>query len=202
MRKRVLAARDGLDETTRRVASHRIVERVLARKEFLHATGVHCFISLPGEVNTEAIFEACWKLGKATYVPYLDRKVGRLGWARRKPGDVLATGALKVREPTPENRAAVSLEAIDLLLVPGVAFDRNGNRMGYGKGYYDEFFSRLAVNSVVNLRQEKILAGIFPVKIGLAFSVQIVEAVPQDPWDIKMDVILTEFGEIEPDSPS
>lgn len=202
MRKRVLAARDGLDETTRREASHRIVERVLARREFLNASGVHCFISLPGEVDTEAIFEACWNLGKATYVPYLNREERRLGWARRKPGDALTAGALNVLEPRPENRAAVPLEAIDLLLVPGVAFDRDGNRMGYGKGYYDDFCNRFAENSVVKLRQGNDLAGIVPVRIGLAFSVQIVDAVPQDPWDRRMDVILTELGEFEPDPPS
>ena len=201
MRKQVLATRDGLDDATRREASHRIVERVLARKEFLRASGVHCFISLPGEVNTEAIFQAAWNLGKSTYAPYLNREEGRLGWARRKPGDALAAGALKVPEPTPENRAAVALEAIDLLLVPGVAFDRNGNRVGYGKGYYDEFLCRIAENSVKSGLGNN-LAGNSPVKIGLAFSVQIVEAVPQDPWDKKMDVILTELGEIEPDSPS
>lgn len=202
MRKRVLAARDGLVETTRREASRRIAERVLARKEFLDASGVHCFISLPGEVDTEAIFEACWNLGKATYVPYLNRKEGRLGWARRKPGDALEAGAFNVLEPTPKNRAAVSLEAIDLLLVPGVAFDRAGNRMGYGKGYYDDFIDRIAERSVVKMRQGKNRAGKSPVMIGLAFSVQIVEAVPQDPWDKRMDVILTELSEIEPNPPA
>ena len=199
LRRGALAARDALSAKTRREASRRIVERVLARPEFIAASGVHCFISLPAEVDTRAIFEACWDMGKIAYVPYLVKEEGRLGWASRSRGETLVSGEMNVMEPTPENRVPVPLEDIDLLLVPGVAFDRMGNRLGYGKGYYDNFIGRFSLNNVVKTTQKKIPAGNVPPTIALAFSVQIVNAVPQDPWDRKMDVVLTESGAWTPE---
>jgi 5-formyltetrahydrofolate cyclo-ligase len=171
---------------------------VLSRPEFINASGVHCFISLPEEVDTEAIFEACWSMGKATYVPYLIGGERRLGWARRARGDRLVAGKMNLLEPAPENRGPVPLAAIDLLLVPGVAFDRNGGRLGYGKGFYDKFLGSFSNTDVLDKRNKSSQRRISPCKMGLAFSTQIVDTVPRESWDIGMDVVITEMGEWEP----
>lgn len=196
LRRQLLAARDALDESTRGKASLSIQEHVLTRTEFVNASGVHCFISLPGEVNTEGIFEACWDMGKSTYVPYQIRDEGRLGWAQRRRGDKLVAGSMNVLEPTPENRRQPPPRTIDLVLVPGVAFDRQGNRIGYGKGFYDEFLARIDENAVVSDKNNDSSWSKRVAIWGLAFSVQIVDAVPQDPWDKRMEAVLTEVGDI------
>jgi 5-formyltetrahydrofolate cyclo-ligase len=195
LRQRILQARDGLEESQRLEGSRRIVERVVSRNDFFAASGVHCFISLPGEVNTQGIFEACWSMGKAVYVPYVMRGERRLGWARREQGDALVTGQMNLQEPLPENRREAPLEEIQLLLIPGVAFDRKGRRLGYGKGYYDKFLGQFPQLDVSNRRKTAQLREKSPPKIGLAFSVQIVDAVPQDSWDLAMDAVVTELGE-------
>lgn len=199
LRQRILQARDALNESQRQEGSRRIVERVVSRSDFIAASGVHCFISLPGEVNTEGIFEACWSMGKSVYVPYLIHGERRLGWARRERGDALVAGQMNLLEPLPENREEAPLREIQLLLVPGVAFDRKGGRLGYGKGYYDKFLGLFPQFDVSNSRNTTLSGTNSPPKIGLAFSVQIVDAVPQDSWDLIMDAVVTELGELGPE---
>lgn len=197
LRSKALAARRAMTPQARREASRRIVAHVLEHPDFLRAGGVHCFISLPEEVDTQGIFEACWRLGKRTYVPYQLPGEGRLGCARREPGDPLTPGPMNVPEPAAERRAPAAPEEIDLVLAPGVAFDREGNRMGYGKGYYDSFLSQIATNSVQNANMNTGRARQGVAIIGLGFWVQIVPTVPRDSWDIQMDVTLTERGPLE-----
>ena len=201
LRRKVLAARRAMTPQARNEASRRIVAHVLEHPQFLRAAGVHCFISLPEEVDTQGIFEACWRLGKRTYVPYQLPGKDRLGCARREPGDALVPGRMNVLEPAePKNldlaRAQGATEEIDLVLAPGVAFDREGNRMGYGKGYYDSFLTQFATNSVQNANiHARARQGVAIIALG--FWVQIVPSVPRDPWDIKMDDTLTERGPLE-----
>ncbi len=93
-------------------------------------------------------------------------------------GDNLQEGAFGIYEPAGE---PVGIENMDAVIVPGVAFDRLGNRLGRGKGYYD-----------------RLLRNFCHTKIGVAFSCQIVDTVPHEPHDIKMDMIITEKEIISP----
>jgi len=193
LRKEVLARREALGGSARRSASRRIAEQVLALPEFRSARGVHCFISLPGEVDTAAIFAACADAGKDTYVPYQIQAERRLGCARWRQGEPLVTGPFGVREPLPERWEPVDLGAIDLVLVPGAAFDRRGNRLGYGMGYYDGFLRGLAERHGAAGWAAPGLIG-RPRSVALAFAVQVVDAVPTEPWDVRIPSLLTESG--------
>ncbi len=104
-------------------------------------------------------------------------------WA---PGEALITGRFGLSEPPPHADIAVP----DVILVPLAAFDRHGNRVGYGKGFYDRALARL---------DQAVPPG--PRAIGLAFSVQAVDEVPAEPHDRPLDGILTEAGLFRPGDP-
>ena len=86
----------------------------------------------------------------------------------------LATGAYGIKEPT--GKLFTDYTTIDFIAVPGVAFDRNGNRLGRGKGYYDRLLPRIPQ----------------AYKVGICFKFQIVEEIPAEPFDIRMDEIITQ----------
>ena len=191
LREALLARRDALPGTHRAAASVAIQRRIESLPVFRRATGVHCYVSMRTEVETEGIFRACWARGKSTFVPFQIREPRALGWALRKPGDRLPPGSFGVPEPEPERRSPENGKKIDLILVPGVAFDRRGNRLGYGKGFYDLFLSSL-LKTGVKMEDH---ASHSPAIVGLAFSLQMVDSIPQDSWDVSMEKVVTE-GEI------
>ncbi len=193
LRRRMRHARESMGQAERERASAAILRNLLACPAFQEARGVHCYLSLLGEVDTAGIFAACAELGKKTWIPFVDRSPhparSRLGWAPWRPGDPLVTGELGVPEPLPEVReTGPPPETIDLVLAPGLAFDRRGGRLGYGKGYYDDFLARL-------LRREKSRGR--PLLAGLAFALQIAAFVPMTARDIPMNWIVHESGWVE-----
>ena len=139
---------------------------------------VALFASLRGEVDTLPVIELCWSAGKQVLLP---RVLGgrRLEFAICEPGEPLISGPLGVREPG-EGATVSALDEADQVLVPGVAFDRGGGRLGRGRGYYDRALAGLQGGS----RR--------PLLTGIAFAFQVVEGVPVDPLDVRVDEILTE----------
>ena len=192
LREALLARRDALPAAERAAASLAIQRRIESLPVFQRAAGVHCYVSMRTEVETEGIFRACWTRGKSTFVPFQIREPKGLGWALRKPGDRLPRGPFGVPEPEAERRKLETEDTIDLILVPGVAFDRSGSRLGYGKGFYDLFLSSLLKTRV---KQEEDYFRHNPAIVGLGFSLQLVDSIPQDIWDVRMEKVVTE-GEI------
>jgi 5-formyltetrahydrofolate cyclo-ligase len=190
LRKAVLARRAAMTPEARAAASRRIVERLVTLPEFTAAEGVHCFVSLAEEVDTEPVFRACWEAGKRTFIPYQIPARGVLGLARREPEDKLIAGPFNVPEPPPHRREEEPRGEVDLVLVPGVAFDRAGHRLGYGKGFYDDFLTSIARGGVKDEWKVRRSSGV--AVIALVFAVQIVDSVPADPWDVTLPAILTE----------
>jgi 5-formyltetrahydrofolate cyclo-ligase len=182
LRQRVLARRDALSAGERTAASAKIRERLLTLPEFRNAKGVHGFVSFVEEVDTAPIMAECVAAGKSIYLPYITPARDRIGCALWGPEDSLVPGPFGTQEPPPESRGPVDLAAIDLVLMPGVAFDRYGGRLGYGKAYYDHFLAEVAA-----------LRGTMPTLVALAFSVQIVEAVPRNAWDVSIPQVITEW---------
>jgi 5-formyltetrahydrofolate cyclo-ligase len=177
-------------------ASHKIAALLFDLPEFQAARGVHCFLSVPGELDTAPIFAACAAAGKATYVPVQLKAERRLACVAWQPGDPLVEGPYGIREPLPGHRPPVDVAAIDLVLAPGAAFDRGGNRLGYGMAYYDSFLKSLAdLHGNAGWAAPNWIAQ--PNVIALAFAVQLVPEVPVDPWDIRLPAVLTEQGLIQ-----
>ncbi len=192
LRKQVLAQRASLGADERVARTAQVHRALFALPAFQAARGVHCYLSMAGEVDTAPIFKACHAAGKVTFAPFQDQGTGQLGVARWSPGDPVALGALKV--PEPARHDPVALEEIDLVLVPGVAFDRKGNRLGHGKGYYDQFLAALRAHFAKN----DVLSDATLDFVALAFEFQWLAAVPHEPWDIPMDAIVTEAGVLVP----
>ena len=188
LRKKIGARRRALSAMDRRAFSSAILTRLKTQPDFQTASGVHCFVSLPDEVETQAIFETCWKANKRTFIPYQIPAENRLGWCERRPSDHLEAGPFGVSEPPRDRIGPENPAGIDLVLAPGLAFDRTGGRLGYGKGYYDRFLNELGFP-----RPDPGIKRVRPIVVlGLAFSLQIVDRIPREAWDIPLSGWITE----------
>lgn len=140
-------------------------------------TELAAYSSLPGEVDSKSFFELAHSAGKRLLLP---RILGDdLEFVRVSEGEELVPGRYGIDEPRPE-RSARRIDPAAIVLVPGIAFDFEGGRLGRGAGYYDR-----ALASIRLVSEETIF-------VGVGFQSQIVERVPMDPHDVRMDGVLTE----------
>lgn len=148
-----------------------ILRRLAVHPRFTAASTVLLYHSLPDEVNTHD-FIPYWGTQKRLLLPVVEND--EIVLRQFKSGQKLHTGRFGIQEP--DGEPFEDYASIDLAIVPGVAFDRKGNRLGRGKGYYDRLLSRMAHTDVYRL--------------GICFPYQLVESVPTDAHDIAMDEIL------------
>ncbi|MFA6489827.1 MAG: phosphoribosylglycinamide formyltransferase [Candidatus Micrarchaeia archaeon] len=157
-----------------------IMEHVVHMPEFVSAKKILLYASKGSEAHTDGIMQTALAFGKSVALPVTKKesKALELYWVGMLSG--LKAGAFGILEPpeNPEQKAAP--EEMDLVIVPGVSFDRRGHRIGYGMGYYDSLLSKMKCP-----------------KIGLAYEVQIVPHVPDEPHDVAVDKIVTEKGIID-----
>jgi len=182
LRREVLARRDSLPADARAAASAAIAERVAALPEFVAAGAVLLTLAFRSEWNTRPLVRAALASAKQVVVPRVDRATRMLELhSIADPDRDVVPGHLDIPEPRAE-RPRVPREAIDFVLVPGVAFDLEGRRLGYGGGYYDRLLPLLSPRAA---------------RIAGAFDMQIVELVPAAPHDVRIDAIVTESRTIE-----
>lgn len=175
IRAHALAARDAVPADTRSAWSAAIVERLLGSPLFQEAGSIAVYISFRSEVETAKLLAAALAEGKRVAAPvtvWAERRL-ELRWIQ-SPADLVA-GRWGIGEPGPTCPPAAPRE-LGLIAVPGAAFDRRGYRVGYGAGLYD----RLLADA----------PGV--VTAGLAFSIQVVPAVPAGPHDRPVDWLVTE----------
>lgn len=147
-------------------------------EEFQQARRIVFYVSLPKEVDTHEIIQDCLRMGKQVAVPVTDSWDRNLILSELKDFQAeLTRSTYGVMEPKPEFYRYFEAKDIDLVIMPGVAFDRKGHRLGFGGGYYDSFLKKLSSN--------------IP-RIALAFDFQIVDGLPRDIWDKKVHKIITE----------
>lgn len=163
-------------------ASARLGERLLALPEIRAARVVMGYLALPGEADVDAVLRALQAANVRVCVPAAHGTPREYDPAWMAAGARLANGPWGVREPAePE---WVAGETLDVVLVPGVAFDARGGRLGHGKGYYDRMLARLGRRAAWRL--------------GVAFEFQMAEAVPCGPRDERMDAVISEAGVYRP----
>lgn len=136
------------------------------------------YAPVAGEVDTERIRNAALAAGALLYYPVLTRD-GDLVFFPHGPGDTWVEGRFGLREPDVPSGAAGLRDGFDLIVVPGLAFDAAGRRLGQGYGSYDRFLRGLRKGGKA---------------VGLAFSWQLVEEVPVDEWDVPVDAVVTAEG--------
>jgi 5-formyltetrahydrofolate cyclo-ligase len=178
IRKEILGKRKAQDPKIRATQSRSIVGALLSHKEFQKADKVLIYLSGDGEVITDSLLDRAFELGKRVYVPVVNRENNELLISELPgPENNFRLGTFGIREPAEEDLNFVSPDRIDLVITPGLAFDRQGGRIGYGKGYYDRLLNRL---------------GSEVPRVALAFDFQILDTVPQDGNDVRVDAIITE----------
>lgn len=176
LRDRMRARRSTLSDSDVATRSAAIRKRLEQLPAFAGARRVLAYASRGHEVRTHELIQQLLAENRAVGVPAFDaaRGVYVAALIERFPEN-LVEGQLRILEPRPENRRPVGLDFFDVLLVPGVAFDVRGGRLGRGKGYYD-----------------RLLEAAPGTKIGLAYDCQIVPAVPLHDHDVHMDYVATE----------
>ena len=153
--------------------SGRITDQILKTDEYRRSETVFAYMDLPGEVQTGALIRHCLKDGKRVAVPVV--RNSEMNFYEIRDFDHLRIGAMSIREPDPAFSACLDGEEKALMFMPGVAFDRNRNRIGYGGGYYDRYL--------------QLHTGHFT--IAVAFDFQIFDMVPRWETDIRPEVLIT-----------
>jgi 5-formyltetrahydrofolate cyclo-ligase len=183
LRRQVLALRDALDPETRAADSRAICRRVAQSPEFRGAGTVLLFSSFGSEVDTGALLQEALRVGKRLVLPRVNSETRflELREVRDLSADV-APGTWSIPEPLPERCPEASLAQIDFVLAPGVAFDRQLRRVGYGGGYYDRILASIQAGTPA---------------IAICFGMQLVPEVPTDAHDVRVPVLITENERID-----
>ena len=165
------------EEHERRRSSEAMWRKVVRLTAFRRARTVCCYVALPYEVQTWRMIEEMLKRGKRVVVPLVQPRTKQLLLSEvRDPTTELARGAFGVWEPVASARRPVPVRALDLVLVPGIAFDRRGHRLGHGHGYFDRFLARVPKATPT---------------VGLAFRFQLLDRLPNAPHDLAVSRVLT-----------
>ena len=147
-----------------------------ARPLWQNFRAVLFFAPLPDEPDLTPLLDAAWREGKTVTLPRYDSATGQYFAAVIRSAADLSPGRFGVLEPA-SNCPSHSLNQLDLVFVPGVAFALNGARLGRGKGFYDRLLSEVRGH-----------------KCGVTYEVQVIVAVPEEPHDVRVDSILTPAG--------
>lgn len=178
LRRKILEIRDLFTADEIRKKSLAITENFVGLEAYQKAEMIMFFVPFRNEVDTRYLAERSMGLRKKVLVPRTIKEKRELipslllDW-----DDDLVPGEYGIPEPPPEKLRPVEPRLIDMVIVPGVAFDLSGNRLGYGGGYYDRFFERLQEDTPL---------------VAVVFDHQIVKRVPVDPWDRRVDAVVTE----------
>lgn len=173
IRRKIKAMRNMLLEHERQQAADEVFARLEETAAFMMADRILMYHSLPDELSTHSFLKK-WSGRKHFYLPRVNGvNLEILPYEETR----LELGAFMIEEPTGTD--TVSPDEIELIIVPAVAYDRRGNRLGRGRGYYD-----------------RLLAESRATKIGVGYDFQLLDSLPTEPHDIGMDIIVTQGGTI------
>ena len=182
IREEILALRNAMSIEEVVSKSEEIKNRLISTPMYAEANHIFTFLSFNKEVMTKPIVDDCIKKGKQVYVPLCNMSIKEVVLCKFEGWDKLQPSKMGILEPVRESIRIADRSVLDLAVVPGAVFDRNGNRIGYGAGFYDKFFSSLKKNII---------------KIAICYSFQVVDSITPDEHDVPMDYIVTEKEIIE-----
>ncbi len=169
------AARDGMIPTARAAASARIADRAMAIVAAERPGTIAAYLPIKSEVDSRRIIERAEAQAIVVALPAVDDPITMV-FRRYRSGDPLAAGGFGTLAPTRDQ----PMIKPDLIIVPLVAFDRAGGRLGHGRGFYDRALAALRGR------------GVLPGLVGVGFAVQEVPSIPTEPHDVPLDWIVTE----------
>lgn len=176
-KRRALTDKDVFERSLR--AQHHI----LASREWIAAPSVGLYVAVRRETDTALLADAAWKAGKEVLIPYAPPlSPGIMYLLPCLSGQALVASRFGIPEPAPEACPRPPEEGWvpTIIIVPGLAFDKDGHRLGSGGGYYDRLFAQNSMQDTI--------------RIGLAYAFQIVDTLPAEAWDAPMHAIATEEG--------
>lgn len=156
-----------------------VTQNLFALDKYKNAKTVLCYMSLDDEICTDEIVRTSLKNGKRVAVPFCVDNDGNMDFYYINSLNDLSVQSFGVREPIIEKCEKVTTFENTIIILPGLCFDKTGNRLGYGKGYYDRF---LQIHPLIS--------------VGLCYNSLIVKNVPIDEYDKKVDIIVSENGVI------
>lgn len=154
-----------------------IKKRLYSTPEFTNVQTVLFYASFRSEVNTLSMIQESLGMGKRVVLPKVAAERRALVLYEIKDLTELTSGYMGIPEPPAQNERLADLEEIDIVIVPGAGFDLSGNRLGYGAGYYDSLLSDKKKDVPV---------------IALAYEEQIVDSIPAEEHDVKVDMLVTD----------
>jgi len=173
IRKKLLAKRLSLVQREIDFSNKKIVRKLQKMAEFKKAKIVLTYHPIHNEIDATDLIS---KTKKIFVLPRICTKSNRLHCHKVANVEELKTGKFNIKEPSTKH-PVIARNKIDLVLTPGIAFDKNGHRIGYGKGYFDKLFKTLSTDCI---------------KIALAYDFQIIDNIPAEKHDQKVDFIVTE----------
>ena len=190
IRQRILAEREELSAELRAQFSAAIVRRIVQLPEYQAARVVLGYMNFGAEFESELLVRQALEDGKSLLLPKVNRATNELDvYCVTNLQHDLAPGLWNIREPLPERCTKVdALQDVDFILLPGVAFERDGARLGYGGGFYDKLLARMDDQCGV-AHSLSLVAG--------AYSMQLVGGIPQDATDRKVQWLATENETID-----
>ena len=183
LRRRIRGLRGALPESEQRKRAHSLA-RVLGRSTvFQRSERIASYLSVDGEIDPAPLMSRAATQGKHNYLPALrEESPNRLWFVEHRPGDPLLPNRFGIPEPLISHRERTRVWSLDLILLPLVAFDRHGNRLGMGGGYYDRTLA--CFQGPGHWRR--------PWLVGVSHGFQLVDRLPSRPWDVPLDAVATE----------
>lgn len=178
LRTRLSAMRNGMTRENRQRASDAITLKILALDTYRAARTVMAYMTFGSEFLTDRFIRNTLDESKVLVLPRLDRVGNELQlYAVGDLDTELTAGPWGIREPQPDVCPPVAIADVDLVLVPGVGFTARGDRLGYGRGYYDRVLAHRDPRTAL---------------VAAAFAIQVVDAIPVAGYDVPIDMIITE----------
>ncbi|MBZ9625033.1 5-formyltetrahydrofolate cyclo-ligase [Clostridium sp. FP2] len=185
LRKNMLKERKSMKTETVSAFSHIIMDTIIKLPEFLNCKNIMLYLSFNNEVDTYDLAKWCLDNGKKVIVPYCIKETREIiPFEINNLTTDLTKSSFGIMEPKHDILKKANTCDIDLIIVPGVVFDKYGSRIGFGAGYYDRFLPKRVKNTPT---------------IGIAFDYQVISKIPTGTYDVPLDFIITEKRIIFPD---
>ena len=175
LRQMILTKRREISDETAYESGLRIAEYLKAHSFFAKRRVVGSYLSTRGEISTAPINDYLMSYHDLA-LPYIDVHIkGQMNFYAYKMGDLLYENRFHILEPDNKTENYIMPDAIDAMLVPLVAFDKKGNRLGMGGGYYDRILKKVSVQCLI---------------VGVAYDMQYLDKIPIEGWDMPLDEVI------------